>query len=346
MHVKCHKCIKTTIMKIPYSLIAKYIAKETNSEENDQIEEWLSFSSERLEIFQDFKKYWEIDSTEKEQVYPDKEGLWNSITDNISINKPKHIKFSVKNLFNANIRSMVASIAVIVGITITYSVLFNTNDQKAIVQTTFIAPKGQKSEVILADGTHVWLNSGSKLTYNSDFLSTNRSVKIEGEAFFEVTKNPKSKFVVTAGEIDVVVYGTEFNVRSFDKDTNIVVSLLNGHVTVNSHQTQNLIADLKPNMEVQVNKKTLTGEITSCDAENESVWRLGKLIIKNNTLGEIAEKMERWYGVNINLNNVDTTERYWMTIKTESLDETLKLINKITPIKYTVNGEEVTIGKN
>lgn len=83
--------------------------------------------------------------------------------------------------------------------------------------------------------------------------------------------------------------------------------------------------------------------LTACDAEEEAIWRLGKLKVNGEGLAEVVRKMERWYGVKIALNNINTSKHYWMTIKTESLKETLEIINRITPIDYSINGEEVTI---
>ena len=83
--------------------------------------------------------------------------------------------------------------------------------------------------------------------------------------------------------------------------------------------------------------------MTACDAEEEAIWRLGKLKVNGEGLAEVVRKMERWYGVKIVLNNINTSKHYWMTIKTESLKETLEIINRITPIDYSINGEEVTI---
>lgn len=122
------------------------------------------------------------------------------------------------------------------------------------------------------------------------------------------------------------------------------VVLLRGHVTVVSTLTDKLLADMKPNQKVIIPLHEMEKcKLEACDAEVESVWRLGKLKIENENLQEIVQKMERWYGIKIQLHDVPENKRYWMTIKTESLREMLEIINRVTPITYTINGEEVSI---
>ena len=83
--------------------------------------------------------------------------------------------------------------------------------------------------------------------------------------------------------------------------------------------------------------------VVSCDAETEGIWRYGRMKIESASMEEVIHKMERWYGVNIHLAENKDTRKYWLTIKTESLTEMLELINKITPINYSINGEEVHV---
>lgn len=104
-------------------------------------------------------------------------------------------------------------------------------------------------------------------------------------------------------------------------------------MTVVSALTDKLLADMKPNQKVIIPLHEMEKcKLEACDAEVESVWRLGKLKIENENLQEIVQKMERWYGIKIQLHDVPENKRYWMTIKTESLREMLEIINRVTPI--------------
>ena len=234
-----------------------------------------------------------------------------------------------------------AILALILGFS--FSTLFPKEEEDARL-VSFTAPVGQKAEVSLPDGTKVWLNSGSTLTYSTDYAKDRRSVKLNGQAFFDVVRDSKRQFDVSVGDVKVLVHGTAFDVNGYGDHSELEVVLLRGHVTVVSALTDKLLADMKPNQKVIIPLHEMEKcKLEACDAEVESVWRLGKLKIENENLQEIVQKMERWYGIKIQLHDVPENKRYWMTIKTESLREMLEIINRVTPITYTINGEEVSI---
>lgn len=234
-----------------------------------------------------------------------------------------------------------AILALILGFS--FSTLFPKEEEDARL-VSFTAPVGQKAEVSLPDGTKVWLNSGSTLTYSTDYAKDRRSVKLNGQAFFDVVRDSKRQFDVSVGDVKVLVHGTAFDVNGYGDHSELEVVLLRGHVTVVSALTDKLLADMKPNQKAIIPLREMEKcKLAACDAEVESVWRLGKLKIENENLQEIVQKMERWYGIKIQLHDVPENKRYWMTIKTESLREMLEIINRVTPITYTINGEEVSI---
>ena len=110
----------------------------------------------------------------------------------------------------------------------------------------------------MPDGTLVWLNSGSRLSYNYQYSTYDRVVNLEGEAFFDVKKDTQYPFIVKAGEVDVKVHGTAFNVSTYADEENIMVALLRGKVSLLSATGQNLLTYLSPNQEAIVSKKNLS----------------------------------------------------------------------------------------
>jgi ferric-dicitrate binding protein FerR (iron transport regulator) len=223
--------------------------------------------------------------------------------------------------------------------------LFDNKKDDVLMPQEYVifSENGQKSQVILPDGTHVCLNSGSEITYTSDFNQTNRNIKLKGEAFFDVKKSASYGFTVEVNSIDIQVLGTAFNVSAYDEDPDIKVSLERGKVEVRQNKDKQLLAILNPNEQVSVNKTNLSSSITKCDAQIESIWHKNILRLNNVTEEEMFRKLERWYGVNITVQNLGKPRRYGFTIKDESLREMLELINIITPISYRIEGEEVTI---
>jgi ferric-dicitrate binding protein FerR (iron transport regulator) len=202
---------------------------------------------------------------------------------------------------------------------------------------------GYKTKIRLPDGTHVWLNSGSRLICSSDYNQNNRVVRLEGEAFFQVKKNTGIEFTVETERINIVARGTAFNVSAYSEDATIDVSLLQGKVILEGIPDDIFLTELAPDQQASVSKKDLTCTVQACDAAMESLWIRNKLKFENTPATEVFRKLERWYGVKIYAANRKNDIFYGFTVKSESLREILDEINKITPIVYKVNGEEVHI---
>jgi len=221
--------------------------------------------------------------------------------------------------------------------------LFITSKLTPEQQFVIKSAKGQKTQIYLPDGTKVWLNSNSHISYNSNYNHNNRTVLLRGEAFFEVEKNESSKFIVDIGDVAVVVHGTAFNITAYENDSIASVSLNRGKINIENISNHYQIATLIPNQEILINRNNLSSELRDCDAELNSLWTQDRLKLDDVNTEVLFKKMEHWYGVNISISNINPDYVYSVTIKTESLREMLDLINKLTPITYTINGEEVRV---
>ena len=329
--------------QIPYELLAKYLSRQCTTEEQEQVIRWLDEEPGHHLLLDKLRKQWEaVRLDTSAYVIPDKKMVWGKIQD--------RIRYKVKQvpLYSRSLLIRVSSVAAVVALVLGFALssLINTPEkswQAAQFENVIIAPPGQKTQLVLPDGTLVWLNSGSRLSYNYQYSTDDRVVNLEGEAFIDVKKDTQYPFIVKAGEVDVKVHGTAFNVSTYADEENIMVALLRGKVSLLSATGQNLLTYLSPNQEAIVSKKNLSCRVESCDAEIEASWRHNLLKFDGAPVEEVWKKLERWYGVDITLSNVDTLKSYWFTIKTESLTELLEMINKISPIEYKLNGKEVTI---
>lgn len=203
------------------------------------------------------------------------------------------------------------------------------------------ALKGEKSFLNLPDQSKVWINSESSLKYASDFYIKERHLYLDGEGFFDVAHQDGFPFTVSVGNINIVVKGTTFNVKSSAKE--LEVALLKGKVDIFHDETQ-WIASLEPNQVICIDthnpqKFTIRYEY----GDEYGIWTQNKLAIQNENLFAISKKLERWYGVNIQLVNANPDQKYTFTIKTESLNEILHLMSQLMSIEYSVKGEEVII---
>lgn len=154
---------------------------------------------------------------------------------------------------------------------------------------------GERKVVVFQDGTKVYLNAGSKLSYPSFWSLSDRDVKLEGEAFFQVEKNPKRPFVVDMNGVSLTVYGTRFNAKAYPQDDAVEVILFDGDVVFNAVGKD---YDMEPSEQLAYSRSTGNVEIISLKSPDDQIlWTENVIMFRNNTLREIAEVLSRWYNV-------------------------------------------------
>jgi len=162
-----------------------------------------------------------------------------------------------------------------------------------------IIPYGKRSEVTLADGTHIWLNSGSQLSYPNEFKKDSREVYLSGEAYFDVKPNPKLPFYVITREIRIKVLGTSFNVSCYDEDNLTQTVLIKGKVSAGKNQLFTKDIELAPNERLIFDKKTNGLSKDHVDVSFYTSWISGYLVFKNEPITEVYKKLARYYNKNI-----------------------------------------------
>lgn len=215
----------------------------------------------------------------------------------------------------------------------------NPDKNHQIVQHT--APPGEKSNVLLSDGTSIWLNSGSTLSYEANGKPV-RQVSITGEAFFHVAENERKPFLVKTKNYTIKVYGTQFNVRAYYDNAWSETILKEGTVSILLENKEEVTMKAGQRFFFSQKKKYCLSEVNPDLYLN---WKDNILKINNEELGSLIVRMERWYGVNIRVEDFERVKhvRYTLTIKTESLREMLGLMNYVTPFSYEINGENVVL---
>lgn len=322
-------------MKIPYEQIAAYLSGKARTHDKVEVEKWLADSEQHQYIFQSLKKEWKFLKVETPPILPDKEQVWKNIRNRINFPVSASM-YSKQTLLKYT--SFAASIALLMGLFISF--LFISGKSQTM-QFTAHTPMGEKAIITLPDSSKVWLNSGSTLTYSSKSLR--RIVHLEGEAFFEVTKKRLKRFEVHTGDVSVQVHGTCFNVTAYDTDPDIAVSLEYGSVSLVNDINGKILTRLSPNQMGIISRSQLSCRVIADDPEVTKLWTNNILKFYNNDIYEVAKKLERWYGVNITVENGNSDSRYAFVVKTESMKELLDLLSKMTPITYTIEGKEVHI---
>ncbi len=205
--------------------------------------------------------------------------------------------------------------------------------------------RGQKANITLPDGSKVWLNSQSKLTYSDNFNLKKRELQLDGEAYFEVAHNPNKPFIVSSNDIAVEALGTAFGVKAYPEDNLISSILMNGKVRVTTPDGQLI---LMPNERIMYDKATNKMTQTKVtNATDFTGWIHNELRFENESLGEIAKSIQRIYNVEIffateRLKN----QRYTGTVNNNSLESVLNIITLTSPVSFQIDKQQVKLFEN
>lgn len=206
-------------------------------------------------------------------------------------------------------------------------------------------PPGMRSQVILPDGSKVWLNSESTIKFQIPFPKDSRKIDLVGEAFFDVTKNPKQPFFVNSGNVWVKVYGTRFNYKAYQEDSNIEVILEEGRVGL-SVRDEGVYkkTHLIPGDRAVITRESNTVDIKNGKIDKYIAWHIGKLVFENTPMSEVAMMLERWYGIEVIVQNREIMDySFTTTFENESLFEVIELLELSSPIR--IKYIQATIGK-
>lgn len=213
----------------------------------------------------------------------------------------------------------------------------NTLKSKSIGLLETTTAYGVRTKITLSDGSEVWLNSGSTLSYPERFTEDKRQVTLSGEAFFKVKSDKDHRFdVQTSDGITVSAYGTEFNVQAYAEEPDIKATLAEGHIQIdqiNQPASQELI----PGEQAIYSRYTHQMQVRKVNLLVETAWKDGKLVFRRTPMEEIAKQLSRHFNVNIQLQGKEIFDyTYSATFTTETLAEILSLLEKTAPIRCEI----------
>ena len=252
---------------------------------------------------------------------------------------------------------------------LTAGTLFNKKDTKALVATNEInevsTRKGSKSKIQLPDGSVVWLNAGSKLTYNKEYGQQIREVTLTGEGYFDVMKNKEKPFIIHTSNINIKVLGTAFNVKAYPEDKQTETSLIRGsiEVTINNRPADKFT--LSPNEKLIVENEFFTKkEAEKSDSKYaqpaisinklkysaidsgvaETQWIDNKLVFNDESFAELVIRMERWYDVEIEINDPQLQQkRMTGNFEKETIDQAIDALKEMIPFRHEQTGNKIII---
>lgn len=211
------------------------------------------------------------------------------------------------------------------------------------IYNTIIVPRGGEYELVLSDGTHVWLNSDSELRFPVSFGSGKRQIFLKGEAFFAVTKDKLHPFIVNAcDKMEIEVLGTTFNIQAYPNEDNLYTTLNSGSIKI-SNCIQSF--ELRPNEQAVYDTKSRAITISTVNAECYSAWKEGMFIFENERLETIMNRLSRWYDVTVFYLNHES-KNFHFTGDLEKYDDfetSLRMIEKASHIKFEINEKNVIV---
>lgn len=324
-------------------LIAKYLSGNASPGEVQWLDNWEAESEKNRQIFIKSREAWEKSQTrlDEDSARVDKVNIQKEI-DKQQFLQIRKIKRQISLYKIAAILAL--PIAFAISLYISDSAIF----RKAPEYCQVSAPKGHVSKCTLPDGTEVWVNTGSSITY--DILSFNkksREVKIEGEAYFQVAKNRNKPFRVLSPLADIEVTGTAFNVKTLPGTGLFEAVLAEGRIRLNLKQQNNPPLVLKPGERILFDKSKSKAFIENVDAEMFSCWRNGEIIFKDATLNDLIVELERIYDIRFHLNDRELGNYRFrgMFSYNNNLLDALEKIRRTADIDYYIENKEIWLSR-
>jgi ferric-dicitrate binding protein FerR (iron transport regulator) len=355
---------RTTIDDFWKEEILHFLKGELNAESEKTLLHWINSNKEHQEIFESYRNlYLNSVVNAKPQNNVNTDELWQQL---MASTKPTASKKVKQIIFYISRIAAVFIVLFALGIIIYWKFEKNTyNDTVCQIVT----PLGSKSQITLPDGTIVWMNAGTKLSYSKSYGKTDRRVFVEGEIFCKVVSNKEKPFIVQTSLINVIAVGTTFNVKAYPEDKTVSTTLVEGIVKIENAKTNKnkFLYTLRPKQNIVFTKTFSTPKIEAKSPEeiksdtisglsnikkvelDDSVntilytsWMEQNWVIEGLDLFELSKLLERKYDIKIIFNSEELKNfRFSGTVRNETLEQVLQILSLTTPLDYEIGKGEV-----
>ncbi|MDD3062584.1 MAG: FecR family protein [Massilibacteroides sp.] len=315
---------------IPWDSILGAFKDEISVTQQEKLDKWLLEEQNRL-LYNDLHLVWLSILQENLEHSSNVDELWGKME-----KRMKRRSFFIQPFYRSRL-GIVAVVSAILIFCFSTFAFYYIGDyvEKESALYTYTSLNG-KSKVFLPDGSLVWLNAQSSLSYSFDKKEDRRQVILEGEACFEVAKDKKKPFIVTCGETEIEVFGTVFNVNSIN---GVEVSLLSGSVSVRSGDQ---FKHLSPGEVAICNTISKEINIEKRDVNFDVLWAQESINFERKSIRELSSSLSKWYGVTILLDpKIPDDQAYTFKITVEPLEEILRLMARTNPIEYSFDENNV-----
>jgi transmembrane sensor len=362
-----------------HDIITRILSGESTPEDDLALIDWLNKNQDNIDEFHGRERVWNaINVIFAREKYNDKAAYERFIHHIGSPQRMYSNHLGIKKLLIKTLRwAAIGIIFMVIGSLIFY-IVSDSISQLETSHYEVIVPVGSRSNLVLTDGTSVWLNAGSKLSYSKKFGENDRSVYLEGEGYFKVEKDSKDPFTVITSELEIVAKGTSFNVKSYHDEDVIQATLVSGSILVNrtKNKTTEQGLTLEPNQQLTyfrdtrqmklsldvneddepegVNKNeiklTIEDELPRAilsrgiDTEIFTSWKDNRLILDDEPFGSIAIKLERRFGTNIIIKDEDIKRRRFKGRFEEiTMEQALNALQFVSPFEYFMVNDTIYI---
>lgn len=307
-------------------ILIRYIAGDATEAEKREVIRWIDATPENMREFLAVRKLYDL--TLWNDTKPTKQTTTNRTYRRISIHRiaAEAMKIAAVFLFGV----------------LVFSIFQKQKSELAATQQTLYVPAGQRAELTLADGSHVWLNANTTLTFPTVFTSGIREVTVDGEGYFKVAKDPEKPFVVHTEKYEVKVLGTEFNLLSYSAEKNFELSLLEGSVEVLKTGAENG-AKIQPGQKLFLENDQFY--VTPITHNNYYLWKEGIISFDDEPFAEMAKKLELYFDLTIHIENRKILD-YRCTGKfrgKDGVEHILKVLQLSNRFNYTIDDKRSTI---
>ncbi len=332
-----------------HRLLEKFFKKQCTPEEAAEVMRWFNAQEEKpntLTAIEDYWRYFPKDMGQhpNRNVNAQLESIHHHILRHTTSSKPESMQKKYTNRsFGFVLRiAAIVTLAVLASVTLHHTFVVDTQERQPIASVTKTNPAGQKTTILLEDGTKVTLNAASTLTYPEHFTGTERTLHLQGEAFFEVAKDVHRPFTVIANGVATTALGTSFNIRAYAGGDNVSVALASGKVKVTGNAKE-ISHELSPGESITYdNKGNFKKEVF--DDKEFLAWKEGIIYFRDASFQQIISKLERWYGVRFFTTNLPAqTWKYTGEFDNENLENILHSISYAKKFDFSIQEDTVTI---
>lgn len=308
-------------------LISRMLADEASADEKLRLEQWRHQHADHEAQFQQMKLIWDHAALFKDEV--DTDAAWEKFSARLNSARKKlsltyYLRIAAAVIFIGGVGLFVATL------------LWGPSTQS--VKTA----SGEVKEIVLPDGSIAWLNHDSKLEYDNHFNGKVRAIRLNGEAFFEVVKNPDQPFVITSAHSVTTVLGTSFNLTAFDSLGDVNLTVVSGKVSFMSTQTQNEVI-VMANESATITQSEGASKNDHADV-NEIAWKTKKLSFNDTPLSEVFKSLEHYFNVKITTANTQINSCHFTgEFINPTFKEVMDVVAKTLQLSYEQKARKVTV---